>query len=34
LCVPLVDHVVVARGGHRSLFEMGFFERSLDAQGR
>jgi DNA repair protein RadC len=28
LCVPLLDHVVVARGGYRSMFEMGFFDRS------
>ncbi len=27
LCVPLLDHVVVARGGHRSMFEMGLFDR-------
>ncbi len=28
ICVALLDHVVVARGGHRSNFEMGFFDRS------
>jgi DNA repair protein RadC len=28
VCVPLLDHVIVARGGHRSMFEMGFFDRS------
>ena len=27
LSVPLLDHVVVARGGHRSMLELGFFDR-------
>lgn len=27
LCIPLLDHVVVARGGARSFFELGYLER-------
>jgi DNA repair protein RadC len=27
LCIPLLDHVVVARGGARSFFELGYLDR-------